>query len=301
MRIIPPLPINQARLTAIDVPEPSAGETVYSVSTSYALGARVISTTTHRTYESLVASNLGHPLTDLTKWADVGPTNRYAMFDDYRNTATVQADGISFTITPGQRVDTLALLNLTALSCDIVIKAGSPAVEVYNRHIPLASRNVASWSQYFFTSFTLSTEIFQFDIPPYSDNEIHITLNGGGDVKIGAAILGMGEYMGVTKLPVTDGALNFSKIDRNDFGDVQLIPRRSVPTTEVTVFVDKAAVPRLRKLRDAINARPVLWVGEDDPNDAYFNSLLRFGVYKNFTIEIDQPDFATTQLSIEDL
>lgn len=301
MRIVPPLPITQARLTAINVPEPSTGETLYNPATTYALGARVISTATHRTYESLIGGNVGNALTDLSKWADVGPTNRYAMFDDYRSTATVQEDGFSFTITPGQRVDTLALLNISALSCDIVIKAGSPPVEVYNRHIPLASRNVASWSQYFFTSFTLSTEIFQFDIPPYSNNEIQITLNGGGDVRVGAVILGMGEYMGVTKLPVTDGALNFSKIERNDFGDVLLIPRRSVPTTEVTVFVDKASVPRLRKLRDAINARPVLWVGEDDPNDAYFDSVLRFGVYKNFTIDIDEQNYSTVHLSIEDL
>lgn len=301
MRVVPPLEITAARLSACNVPEPAAGEVVYNPAAAYGDGVRVISTATHRTYESLVAGNMGHALTDATKWADVGPTNRYAMFDHYRSTATVQENEISVTITPGVRVDTLALIGVQAVSCHIRIMAGSPATEVYNRTIPLATRQVSSWSQYFFTSFDQQTEVFQFDIPQYSDNVITITLTGGGDVKIGTLLLGQSVLMGTTGMPVSDDALNFSKVERNEFGDVLLIPRRSVPTTDVKVRAEKAAIPRLRKLREQINAVPALWVGIDDVSDEYFDSVLRHGIYKNFSIEIDQEDSATIHLIIEDL
>lgn len=301
MRVVPPLEINAARLTACNVPEPSPGEQIYNAGTTYAAGDRAISTATHRTYESLIGGNLGNALTDVTKWADVGPTNRYAMFDHYRSTKTVRAGEVSMTIRPGVRIDTLALIGVQAVTCHIRIMAGSPATEVYNRTIPLASRQVSSWSQYFFTSFDQKEEVFQFDIPQYSDNELSITLTDGGEVKIGTLILGQSVLLGQTAMPVSDDAINFSKIERDQFGNVTLIPRRSVPTTDVKVRAEKGAVPRLRKLREQVNAVPALWIGIDDASDEYFDSVLRHGIYKNFSIEIDQHNSATINLTIEDL
>ena len=54
MRALPPIPITPALLTSTTCAEPSAGETVWSAATSYKGGDRVISTTTHRTYEALI-------------------------------------------------------------------------------------------------------------------------------------------------------------------------------------------------------------------------------------------------------
>lgn len=301
MRVVPPIDITAARLTACSVPEPSAGETVYSGGTSYALGARVISTATHRTYESLIAGNLGQLISDATKWADVGPTNRFAMFDHYRSTATVQPNEITMVITPGVRLNTLALIGLQAVTCTVSVSAGQPSEVVYERTVPLATRSVSSWSQYFFTSFEQQTEVFLFDIPQYSDAVLTITLESGGDVMVGTTILGQSVFLGHTRLPVNDDVVNFSKIERNEFGDVTLIPRRSVPTTDLTLSAEKAAVPGIRKLREQLNAVPALWIGLDDANDEYFQSVLRHGIYKRFSIDLDRHITATINLTIEDL
>lgn len=301
MRVVPPLEISDARLLACNVAEPSPGEQIYSASTSYADGARVISTATHRTYESLIAGNLGNALTDSSKWADVGPSNRYAMFDHYRGTVSKRDGGISMTIKPGVRIDTIALIDMSAVSAEIIVRAGTPQAVVYSRTTPLATRSVSSWSEYFFTSFAQQSELFRLDIPPFSDAEITINLTGSGTISIGSVILGMSVWLGETQLNATDDVLNFSKIERDEFGDVMLIPRRSIPTTDLTVWTEKANVPRIRQLRDDLNARPALWAGIDEVSDEYFDALLRLGIYKRFSINLAHHKTAVIDLTIEDM
>ena len=87
------------------------------ITTGSQSGTHTLKAQVHRKYESLVASNVGHaPLQDAVGayWADVGPSNRWAMFDLLRNTGTMQASPLTVVITPGQRVDALALVGLVA-------------------------------------------------------------------------------------------------------------------------------------------------------------------------------------------
>ena len=82
--------------------------TAWSSGTTYAVGGRCISTTTHRVYESLVASNTNHDPTDISNrigatpwWLDVGATNRWKMFDDQTTSQTTAATTITVTLEPG--------------------------------------------------------------------------------------------------------------------------------------------------------------------------------------------------------
>ena len=63
--------MTDAIFTSSNVTEADYG--VYSAATTYALNAYVIVTTgVHKIYQSLVASNLGNAVTDITKWLDSG-------------------------------------------------------------------------------------------------------------------------------------------------------------------------------------------------------------------------------------
>jgi hypothetical protein len=77
----------------------------YSPGTTYADGQRAIDTTNHLVYESLIGSNSNNPLTDETKWSPISNTNRWAMFDVLRSTATIGASPMVVALTPGVRVD----------------------------------------------------------------------------------------------------------------------------------------------------------------------------------------------------
>ena len=102
MRLIRPTTLTDAMLTSSTAPE--TDYPAWSSVTAYTVGARVILTATHRRYEALAASTNVSPSTDPTKWLDLGPTNRWAMFDARVGTATSRARaGASTSLTKGPR------------------------------------------------------------------------------------------------------------------------------------------------------------------------------------------------------
>ena len=111
MKFINPVAITDAML--ISSTRAENDYTTWASGTTYALAARVISTTTHRIYESVQAGNLNHnPITDSgTWWIDVGPTSRWAMFDQTVGTVTEQASPLTVVLAPGA-ITALALLVL---------------------------------------------------------------------------------------------------------------------------------------------------------------------------------------------
>ena len=385
MRALPPITITPAMLTSTTCAEPSAGEAAWSASASYKGGDRVISTTSHRTYEStssrssaviiaanasglvtwpshgLVANtpisfsttgvlptgltvgttyyvladtadtftvaatrgggaigcsgtpsgvhtarvtvNLGHdPATDSGGlwWTDIGPTNRWAMFDLLRNTGTTTASPLTVSITAGQRMDSIGVVGIVADTVTITVTvAGST---VYTASANLLNRPTSGWYDYFFGAFRYRQEFARFDLPPYTNAVITITLTrDNGPVTCGGVVLGTSVYLGATQHQAESDALNFSKIDRDDFGTATLAPRRSVPRTVQTIRCRKTDVDRILQLRDDLNAVPALWSGLDDQDSGYFAALLIVGVYKRFTISMDQPEDALISLELEEV
>jgi hypothetical protein len=87
MKLLVPKPITAARIAAgTTIAEPAAGETLWVSGGTYALGDKRIRVETHRVYEAVQAST-GRtiaPELDGTYWKDMGPTLRWAPFDQLR-------------------------------------------------------------------------------------------------------------------------------------------------------------------------------------------------------------------------
>lgn len=309
MNVIPPLTITDARLTSSTVSEPDTGspttEPVYNAGTTYALGDLAISTTTHLRYESLAAGNLGNPLTDTTKWLELGPTNKWAMFDLLRNTATTAPGSIEVVITPGQRVDSIALLGLVANSVTVRMDSavGSPSEQYYLHTENLDTREVFDWYDYFFEAFTSQPSMVLFDLPPYSGGVITVTITAtGGDAECGACVLGSYVYIGTVQAEAESDVLNFSSVTRDFAGGTSLmVQRRNVPKTISQILLDKSRVNAVRTLRDALNAIPAVWAGVDDDTHGYFEALLILGFYKRFSINLAHPEHAIISLELEEI
>lgn len=276
---------------------------VYSGATTYADGDRVIDATNHLVYESLVNSNTGNALTDTSKWLEVGPTNKWAMFDFLRNTATVQPSSMTVVITPGERVDAIALLGLVANSVTITVTSSGSTVYTYTED--LDTREVFDWYDYFFQPFSTQPSLALFDLPPYTNAVITITLTAtSGNVECGACVLGLYEYIGEVQYEAESDVLNFSTVTRNFDGTTntsQMVQRLNVPKTIQNIFADKSRVNRIRALRDSLNATPAVWAGLDDSDDGYFEALLILGFYKRFSINLRHPQHAVISLELEEI
>jgi hypothetical protein len=304
MRVIPPIVITDGILTTSSIAEPSAGETLWSSATAYAVGTVVILTSTHRKYECLVANTNFSPDVNLTgtapKWLDVGPTNKWAMFDAYRNSPSTATSSISVQLTPGKRIDSIALTGVQADIATITLTVGGVTKYTYTE--PLVARRTTTWSNYFFGTFTYIPSLVRFDIPPYSSAVITITLTKTGTVQVGSVVIGTSVYLGSTQYNATSSNLNFSTITRDAFGNATLIPRRAVPKTDQTLFIAKELTNSVRDVRTSLNAVPAIWSGLDDnTTDAYFEAFLILGIYKEFSINVDQPEKATITLQLEEI
>lgn len=304
MRVIPPLTINNTRLTSSTVSEPAAGETAWVSGTTYAVGDIVIRTSTHRQYIRLVAgAGTIAPETDTTNWADNGPTNKWAMFDLLRNSATQGATPLTVVITPGIRVNSIAIINSNAEQVTISATSVTGGGTVYSHTENQVARVTTGWLSYYFGTFSTKPSIVRFDLPPFLDLIITVTLSRtSGDVTCGVCVVGNYTDLGRVEYNAISDVVNFSSVDRDLYGNASLIQRRNVPKTNQTLWLDKQYVNRLRVIRDTLNATPAVWSGLDDNNsESYFETLLIMGVYNTFSINLSFPDFAKIDLELQEI
>lgn len=302
MRVIPPITITTALLTSSTAAEPGPGETAWNAATNYAIGQRAIRTTTHRVYEAAAAGiDAGLPENTPARWTDVGPTNRFAMFDLARNSATVAPSSITVVITPGKRINAIAALGLVASNIDIMMTSGG--LTVYSHSQSLTSRSTSGWYEYFYGEFGVNPSVIRFDIPAITNGVITVTLTATtGNVQCAALAVGTGVDIGKTLANPRNDALNFSRIERDAFGNSILRPRRTAPKTSQTMLIDKARVNKLIALRETLNAVPAIWSGADDQSsDGYFDALLILGIYKQFVFDLTHPEHAIVTLELEEI
>ncbi len=302
MITIIPVPIDASVLTSTNVSEPDTGETLWVMTTAYTLAQRVIRPTTHRIYENLIpGTDSTLPENNPDRWEDVGPTNRYAMFDTIRNTKTIHTSPLSVTLSANQRIDSIGVLAMEAETVTITMMNGADVVYSYTEN--LNTRQVLGWRDYFFESFSTIPSIARFDLPPYTAGQLTITLTSStGTVACGAIIIGKQVYLGETQLSAVSDEQNFSKIDRAFDGTAVLLQRRSIPKTSQQLFADKKITNKIRAARKALNAIPTVWSGLDDANtDDYFEALLILGVYKGFEVDISQNTKTIVTLDLEEI
>ena len=116
MNVIKPITMTDAMLVSSTISEPGSGETAWSELTTYSLGntVSIISTDSHKTYESLDNSNTNNPPATSAKWLYTGYTNRWKMFDETRNAKSVGNSPMTIVVQPGQRISAFALIGMEA-------------------------------------------------------------------------------------------------------------------------------------------------------------------------------------------
>lgn len=304
MKVIRPITITDAILTACDVAE--TDYTAWSVSTAYTAGDRCIVTTSgvHKIYEALVSVTGGSSpevdvLATVPKWLEISATNRWKVFDNKVGTQSSKATSMKYTFTPGSRIDSIALLNLSATSVQIVITDPVDG-EVYNETTNLIADDsvVYDWYTYFMEpTGTLKTDFVATDFPIYASSVIEITITyTGGTAKVGAIILGRKFELGGLNYSPSIGITDYSTKDTDSFGNYTITERAyskkmSCDCTVKNIYIDEI----LRQL-SLLRATLLVWVGADD-----YSCMIIYGFYKDFSIVIQYDDYSLCSLEIEGL
>jgi hypothetical protein len=294
--VVTPTMIDDMNFVSSTVPENDFP--VYSEATTYPLGARVIVTTGyHKIYESLVASNTGNfPPTNPTRWLEVGPTNRWAAFDQSGNTLVTATDSIEFAIT-GNRFGSVGLLEVQASSVRI---RASTLVDgtYYDKTYTLPDRSVVSnWYEYLYQPISKQKQFVVTDIPPISGSTYTITVTNNGPVSLGTFVFGNKSEFGFTQYNATIGIIDYSRKDVNQFGTATLTKRNFSKRMDVSVFMESVLTDSITTKLQDLRATPALWVAAQDS----YEVMTIYGFYRDFSIDIAFPTQTVGSLQIEGL
>ncbi|MFH0893964.1 MAG: hypothetical protein V2A54_05970 [Bacteroidota bacterium] len=309
MKIIRPITITDAMLTASNVAETDGTAGEWAVGTAYVDGdtVRVTTTGVHKVYECLTNVTGGSSpevdvLAAVPKWLEVSATNRWKAFDTKVGSQTSQATSITYTITPGVIVDSIAFLNLDAATVRIVSTDPTAGV-VYDKTTDLISSvitgsfSIYDWYSYFFSTEFRLTDIVLLDLPPYLNTVLDITITyTGGTAKVGGIVMGVQANLGETQYLPSIGIHDYSIKEQDAFGVWSVTERAFSKKMSCDILVESVSIADVQNLLASYRTTLLVWIGSED-----YPSLIVYGFFKDFNIVIGYPSFAICSIDIEGL
>lgn len=299
MKLIRPIAITSAMLTSSTAPETDYA--AWSSATAYTVGTRVILVSTHKIYECLVANTNFSPDVNLTgttpKWLEVSATNKWLMFDPGWGTQTVIATPLTVVLTPSQIFNALALMNVDATS--ITVDMTVLGVNVYSKTESMVTGiDIIDWYGYFFDPIMNKTDIIFQDIPPYSNSVITISIiNSSSTAKCGNCVIGNYYEMGLTQYGAKAGITDYSVKTVDAFGNTTIVKRSYSKRMSVNLAISGLIIDDLLAVLAMYRSTPIVWIGANN----LYTSLIVYGFYKDFEIDITYPTLSYCTLTIEGL
>lgn len=294
MKVVKPVTITEAMLVSSSVPE--ADYAAYSAGTDYAVGARVVYQ--HAVYESVQTPNVGHaPDVSPLYWANVGPTNRWQMFDQEVSTQTSRAGDITVVLAPGI-VNSLALIGLEGASLSVTVRDGAGGPVVFSHAQSLDGTVIVDWYQYFFEPSVQLGEVALTNLPPYGAAQITVAITGAGTVKCGGLIVGTCYTLGEMEYGASAGITDYSRKETSAAGVATLVKRKFSKRSSQRLWVDNGALNKVYRVLADLRATPCVWIGVDATG---YEPFTVFGFYRDFNIEVAYPVASYCSLDIEGL
>jgi len=287
-----------------EMPEDSAP--VWDAGATYIAGDRVYLPATHRVYESVKDGNTGKDPSQVvnqynasgapTWWIDIGPTNRYAMFDGLVSTQTSAPSPLTVTLTPGS-FNGFALFGLDADSYSIEIR-DMPGGEIYyaETDVPLEGSAPADYYEYFFERFKPRRQFIRAGLDPYADAELTITFyKGSGDVKVGMFAIGDLRPVGIPQRDASVEPQDFSYVKQDAFGNTTVQKRANATGMTITTKMYKDDAGAVLDTVKEVLGVPVVVVGSQAQE---FEWLTVFGLVSGRMSPAEFP-YATLNISVK--
>ncbi len=298
-KIIDPVTITDAMYLSCSEPETVYAE--WNIATAYVAGNTVSRATLHKVYECVdpntgfaPESNLNG--TPIPKWKEVGATNKWACFDTRIGTQLTAADSVSLTVRPGL-VDSIALLNMTGAVANVSVKNPATGTVIYNVSQDLVFPCGPSWEDYFFTDPEALDDLVMTDLPRIYNTEITVTITGTGAVGVGVVAVGKYSELGDTQYSPVVSIRDFSRKEKDTFGYDIIVQRAYSKRMDAKTMLPNMDVDRVARSLAKLRAKPVVYIGSDNR----YSSLIVYGFYNDFSIDLALYSHSYCTLSIEGL
>lgn len=307
--ILVPIDLKAGGITSITSaynPLPEDPRAQWNPATVYAAGAQIYLASTHRVYESVKDGNTGKdpslPSSQYsaagiaTWWIDIGPTNKYAMFDGLVSSQTQAASPLSITLAPGA-FNGFALFGVDADSFSVVVRDAPGGAVVYEEdNTALEATQPADYYEYFFDRFKPLRQFIRAGIDAYSTAEITLTLNRGtGNVGVGMLAIGDLRPVGIPQRDASVEPQDFSYVKQDAFGNTTVQKRANATGMSISAVMEKADANSVLDTIKEVLGVPVVVVGSQVDEFAW---LTVFGLVSASMTPVPYP-YATVKLSVK--
>ncbi|MEN6629995.1 MAG: hypothetical protein ABFC42_10145 [Sulfuricella sp.] len=295
LNVIKSVTVTDVMLTGTNVPENDYA--AWAAGTTYAAGNRVIVVAEHKIYESLVGGNIGHaPASSPDYWIEVSPTNRWKLFDLSNTTQTMVGATAYYELTPGVAVNSVALINIQGIT-SVRIRLTDPVFGVvYDKTASLIAQiSESSWYAWFFELREAPAQFIALDLPSYPTATLRVDVTADSSGYIGVLAFGYSRQIGLgVRLGARVGIQDYSRKERNTFGDVRLVQRAYARRNNLSLLVANSDLDNTVRHLANLRATPCLWIAS-----AMYESMVVFGFYNNFEVLISYAHHAELSIDIE--
>ncbi|MFC6415957.1 hypothetical protein ACFP9X_24560, partial [Massilia varians] len=170
---------------------------------------------------------------------------------------------------------------------------------VYSRTIPLDGTLITSVYDWFFEDYEQLTDAVLTDLPQhFMSGELTFELTGTSGVEIGVLQVGQVIELGQTKWGASVGIADFSKKERDIFGNYDVLERAWSKTSSFQVVTAASDFNKIYRRLAAIRATPCIYIGHDQVG---FEPMFAYGFYKDFGITVDYHHSHLLNIEIEGL
>lgn len=304
MIVIVPITVNSTVLTdsSIPMPDASVGEVEWTSGT-YVTGDQRIMSSTGKLYEVVAtpsttdAPNAGAAKAVKT-WIEVSATNRFRAFDAVIDTrSTESASPLTVELSPTGLCNSVSAFNLSGVDAvNVTVMDG--ATEVYNQDIDMTDDSmVADEYTWFFSPVIFRTQFVLTDLPAYNNPTITMTFTGAAAVGVGEIVIGNQTDLGVALYGSSVETVDYSVYEPDDFGNRQVVRRRTADLVEFKVAVQKSRINYVRNILKDIRGVNCVWFGENTIDDA----TLVYGFGRGSRIPIETPTINEMIITVQGL
>ena len=322
LKVMQPTAMTSAMLVSASLPENDYPE--WESGTQYSAGMRVIRAETHKIYQALVLVSSTAPPERLPQhWVEIGPTNRWAMFDQRVSSRTVgTSSGLSVQIQPG-RCNGVALMDMVYVpdfTLEVVWAAESGITKdettdyaygiklrtiitstqirlVYTAN--LRQRNVSNWKEYFLEPYAIKTDAF-IGFASRTDATITLTVPapaaGEPVPEIGAFMFGNYIELGDVGRDADAGAESYTAIQTDEWGISKIVERGYVKRVTYPVLVYNYGLNRLFSTLAELQSKPAVFVGSDDFR---YTPYTVYGVVESFNVGGDNGTASICNINVK--
>ncbi len=241
---------------------------------------------------------------DVPLWLDLGPTNRYAMFDSMASTQSVLPTPVGtpeliVAALPGicNGVAVMDIAGVTSVTCTMTNGEST----VYTETKGVDNTYISDWYGYFFEPYDVYTDLLFGPLPPYPSATVTLTFTPtavGAIIKCGAALFGNTVEIGEVQYGATAGITDYSRKETSEFGVTTLVERGFSKKTTYSITVYNSQIRRVFSTLAALRATPAVWMASDDYKLTLLNA---YGYPSDWGIDVQYSTHSILSLTIEGL